>query len=589
MKISAAQKLLTLIFTLILLTSCSGNVERENPGSTDGENNGGFIGNLLSGFTAGASDNEGDEFYPKAEYSEFDLNTEISSGAVYIEFDGTNVKTDSSVERGEGYIAISGGGDYVLSGNYSGMIVVSSSENVHLILNGLTLEADMSPINIKSAKNVCITLADGTVNAVSDTSNYTFSDGNDEPSAAVYSKADLTINGGGALEVNGNYDKGIHSKDDLKIVSGTISVKSVGDAVKGKDCVLIRGGEITIESNADGVKSNNDADEEKGYVIIDGGKLNISVGDDGIHAESWLIVNGGEINIEKSYEGIEGKRVEIYGGDINIMASDDGINAASGSSSEGDFEKNIDNFNSMPRDRGSDWSVPTDGDSFHERGFADREDSDIGIPEKNFDNPEMSFDGDGNSDMNIPGEDFTVPQDAEGFSRGEKNKNFGGDKGTRDNFGGKNGGGSEVAEEGVYIRICGGNIFVEAGVDSIDSNGTLEISGGNITLSGTSMAVWGSPDCMLDTNGETVVSGGTFIAYARSASSVENAVSLPSITLMDVKNSEDVTITNSKGEAILSIDNVPSCGVLYIASDKLTSGERYSVSAGGSVTEVVCK
>ncbi len=209
----------------------------------------------------------------------------------------------------------------------------------------------MSPIYVKSAKNVCITLATGTVNTISDSSEYAYEDGEDEPAAAVYSKDDLTINGDGELIVNANYDKGIHSKDDLKIISGKITVNSVGDAIKGKDCLLIKDGEITITTGVDGLKSNNDSNEEKGYVIIEGGKINISAGDDAVHAESWLIVYGGEINITECYEGLEGKKVEIYGGGINIVSSDDSINAASGSSGDTDFtipdrDFNFSNFNS---------------------------------------------------------------------------------------------------------------------------------------------------------------------------------------------------------------------------------------------------
>ncbi|MGN1409956.1 MAG: carbohydrate-binding domain-containing protein [Eubacteriales bacterium] len=569
MKISAAKKLCSGILALLLLTSCSANANPENTDDIQDQNNGGIAENLLSGFLSGSSENDeqSGDFYPEAKYSEFDLNTDISSDAVYIKFNGTNVETDSAVDYGDGYVTITDGGDYVLSGYYTGEIYVNSSENVHLILNGITIEAEMSPINIKSAKNVCITLAEGTINRVSDTSNYTFSNGDDEPAAAIYSKADLTINGSGTLEVNGNYDKGIHSKDDLKIVSGIINVTSAGDAIKGKDSLLIHGGEISVVSNEDGLKSNNDEDEEKGYIIIDGGKIGVSVGDDGIHAESWLIINGGDINITKSYEGIESKKIEIYGGDIIITASDDGINAASGTSSGNNFDKNIGNFDSMTNERGAKGTVPPDGEMIPDESFSDR----------------------GFSEMNPPDRDVPEPQENEGFSRGEKNKNFGGDSFDRGETGGKMGGGNEAAEDGVYIRICGGNIFVDAGVDSIDSNGTLEISGGNITISGTSMAVWGSPDCMLDTNGEAVVSGGTFAAYARSASSAENAVLLPSITLTNVKDSENATVTDSKGDLILSFDDIPSCSVLYIASDKLTSGETYTINIDGTISEATCK
>ena len=45
---------------------------------------------------------------------------------------------------------------------------------------------------------------------------YTFADpAEDEPNAAIFSKADLTVAGNGALVVNGNYNDGIASGDGL--------------------------------------------------------------------------------------------------------------------------------------------------------------------------------------------------------------------------------------------------------------------------------------------------------------------------------------------------------------------------------------
>ena len=266
----------------------------------------------------------------------------------------------------------------------------------------------------------------------------------------------MTINGDGELIVNANYDKGIHSKDDLKIISGKIEVNSVGDAIKGKDCLLIKDGEITITTGVDGLKSNNDSNEEKGYVIIEGGKINISAGDDAVYAESWLIVYGGEINITECYEGLEGKKVEIYGGGINIVSSDDSINAASGSSGDTDFtipdrDFNFSNFNS------EDGQTPPE--------MSDSDNTDGTRPEM----PSGDFTtGDGQTPPDKPDSDSTGDDStSSGFGKG----GFGGFGG----FGGGNGGFNEPAEDGVYIKIFGGNITLSGGNDVLDSNGTLEI------------------------------------------------------------------------------------------------------------------
>lgn len=563
MKNTRYKKLLSVVIALLMLTSCATNATNATNTESD------IVAENISvtNTEPESTDSETDgEYYPEAKYSDFDLNTSVSDSAVYVTLSGSQAETTGKLEVGDGYIKIENGGDYVLSGDYSGQIIVESEENVHLILSGVTVYNPMSPIYVKSAKNVCITLATGTVNTISDSSEYTYEDGEDEPAAAVYSKDDLTINGDGELIVNANYDKGIHSKDDLKIISGKITVNSVGDAIKGKDCLLIKDGEITITTGVDGLKSNNDSNEEKGYVIIEGGKINISVGDDAVHAESSLIVYGGEINITECCEGLEGKKVEIYGGDINIVSSDDSINAASGSSGDTDFtipdrDFNFSNFNSEDGQ-----TPPTKPDG---------ENTDGTRPEM----PSGDFTpGDGQTPPEMPDSDNTDDSTSSGFGKG----GFGG-------FGGGNGGFNEPAEDGVYIKIFGGNITLSGGNDVLDSNGTLEITGGTITVNNPNMVVYGEPDCIIDVNGTATVSGGTFIAYSRGATSASQAFTVPYITSSVTESGASVTVKDASGRTVIEIPGAGKCSSLYIASDKLTSGETYTVTIGSTTTEVTAQ
>lgn len=567
MKNTRYKKLLSVVIALLMLTSCATNATNTESDIAAEQNN---TAESTSTINPETETTDG-EYYPEAKYSDFDLNTSVSDSAVYVTLSGSQAETTGELEVGDGYIKIENGGDYVLSGDYSGQIIVESEENVHLILSGVTIYNAMAPIYVKSAKNVCITLVTGTVNTISENSEYTYEDGENEPAAAVYSKADLTINGDGELIVNANYDKGIHSKDNLKIISGKITVNSVGDAIKGKDCLLIKDGEITITTGVDGLKSNNDSNEEKGYVIIEGGKIKISAGDDAVHAESWLIVYGGEINITECYEGLEGKKVEIYGGDINIVSSDDSINAASGSSGDTDFtipdkDFNFSNFNS------EDGQTPPE--------MSDSDNTDGTRPEM----PSGDFTtGDGQTPPDKPAGDGTGDDStSSGFGKG----GFGGFGGFG---GGGNGGFNEHAEDGVYIKIFGGNITLSGGNDVLDSNGTLEITGGTITVNNPNMVVYGEPDCIIDVNGTATVSGGTFIAYSRGATSASQAFTVPYITSSVTESGVSVTVKDSSGQTVIEIASAEKCSTLYIASDKLTSGETYTVTVGSTTTEVTAQ
>lgn len=220
-----------------------------------------------------------------------------------IKLNGTTATvTGSGAKAANGSVTISEAGTYVLSGELTdGQIVVNVADKgtVHLVLNGATIhDNDSAAIYIQKAGKAVITLEKGTKNTVSDGKTYVYADATtDEPDAAIFSKADLTFNGAGQLTVTGNYNEGITSKDDLKIISGNISVKAADDGIKGKDMVAIQAGTITIEAEGDGIKSTNDTDTTKGFVAIAGGTFDIQSGNDGIQAETALVADGGTYNI----------------------------------------------------------------------------------------------------------------------------------------------------------------------------------------------------------------------------------------------------------------------------------------------------
>ncbi|WP_338589281.1 carbohydrate-binding domain-containing protein [Paenibacillus sp. Y5S-9] len=220
-----------------------------------------------------------------------------------IKLNGTTATvTGSGAKAANGSVTISEAGTYVLSGELTdGQIVVNVADKgtVHLVLNGATIhDNDSAAIYIQKAGKAVITLEKGTKNTVSDGKTYVYADATtDEPDAAIFSKADLTFNGAGQLTVTGNYNEGITSKDDLKIISGSISVKAADDGIKGKDMVAIQAGTITIEAEGDGIKSTNDTDTTKGFVAIAGGTFDIQSGNDGIQAETALVTDGGTYTI----------------------------------------------------------------------------------------------------------------------------------------------------------------------------------------------------------------------------------------------------------------------------------------------------
>lgn len=256
------------------------------------------------------------------------------TAATHIVLNGTSADIDGDGAAADGgNITISSAGTYVVNGTLSEgqfFIDAGDEDTVQIILNGVDIIcSDNAPIYGANADEIVLTIADGSENTITDGSAYTFSSADeDEPDAAIFSHDDLVINGSGTLTVNGNYQKGIRSKDDLTITNGNIHVTAVDDGISGKDGLIIIGGSFVIDAGEDALKSSNDEDSDKGDLHITGGSFSINAGDDAIHAEKNLIIDGGTIQIESSTEALEGMTVTVNGGDINLVSSDDGINAA---------------------------------------------------------------------------------------------------------------------------------------------------------------------------------------------------------------------------------------------------------------------
>ncbi len=157
-------------------------------------------------------------------------------------------------------------------------------------------------------------------------------------------------------------------------------------------------------------------------------------------------------------------------------------------------------------------------------------------------------------------------------------------------MGGGFGGGmpNEEPEEGVYIKIAGGNITATGGNDVLDSNGTLEISGGNLIIKNTNMSVYGEPDCIIDTNGTAEITGGTFVAYSRNASD-KSFTTLPSFSIKVTENDSTVVVCDKDGKEVLSFEGALKCNAMFVTSDKLEVGESYTVTCGSESYTVIAE
>jgi hypothetical protein len=269
-------------------------------------------------------------------FSKRDLSGDYdASQATAITLTGSSAKTDSDdVQISGSAVTITAAGTYILKGTLSdGSIIVDAGkeDKVQLVLDGVTIHSGtFAAIYVKQADKVFVTLAEGSVNTLSNGGAFTQIDDN-HVDAVVFSKDDLTLNGSGSLEVSSPGGHGIVGKDEVTITGGTYRINAKNHAISGKDSIAIADGSFSLTACQDGLHAENDDDDTLGNITVTGGDFVIEVDDDAIHATYKLRIDGGSFDITAA-EGLEATYVQINDGSINIRAGDDGINAGRKSS-----------------------------------------------------------------------------------------------------------------------------------------------------------------------------------------------------------------------------------------------------------------
>ncbi len=487
---------------------------------------------------------------------------ELISGGGEIKLNGGSISfSGSGAEVSNGVVTIKGQGTYTVSGTLSeGQIVVEAGESdkVLILLAGADITCTTgSPIYVKSGDKVTIGLKDGTENKLADGANYSK---NDEADAVIFSKSDLKITGTGALTINANYDNGVHSKDDLKIYGGRITINAVNDGVKGKDSVAVANAELNIKAGGDGIQSDNEetdkgyieiqsgtitieaskkAIQAQNYITVDGGTINISSEGDAIHAEKTLTINDGYIKITKSYEGLESSAIVLNGGTAIVNSSDDGINGAGGKDNSAATSPAAAANAEAPA------TAPAGG---RQGGGATGEAPTVGLPTGG-----------------VPtGEAPTGAMPGGGGMKG----------------GAMPGGGGLSSSTGT-LTINGGTWIVNASGDGVDVNGSITMTGGTVIVQGPTNNGNGS----LDYDSGFEMTGGVLIA-AGSSGMATTPSKVSGVNTMHILTSQAagtlIRITDESGNELVTFSSQKAWQSFVFTSASIKLGATYKIYTGGS-------
>ena len=387
-------------------------------------------------------------------------------------------------------VSITAAGTYVFSGDCdNGSITVKKGvTGVTIVLNGLTLTNDDSAaITLNKTAEASLIAAAGTTNTVADT------EGSSDENAAVKVKsaAVLAIGGTGTLTVDGNAKNGIKGAADavITVAEVKLNINAADDGLSCDDELNITGGTLSITAGGDAVKASpNTGDTENpdttslGNVTISGGTLTLSAAEDGIQADGDLTISGGTFDVtangghttaltddSASCKGFKaGGALTVTGGTLTVDSADDALHA-----------------NTDVTISGGTLTLATGDDGVHA-------DNDLVIGTK------------GASSTSTPRINITASY--EGLE-GTTVTVYGGDIDVAASDDGVNAASSTLGEpsDKYAISISGGDLYIDAGSDGLDSNNDINITGGKVEVYGADAMM----DAAIDYDGTFTLSGGT--------------------------------------------------------------------------------
>ena len=415
-----------------------------------------------------------------------------SSNATLISFTDSAVTADGAYSgyKIEGTdVSITAAGTYVFSGDCDdGSITVKKDvTGVTLVLNGLTLtNADSAAITLNKTAEAALIAAAGSENTVADTAG-----ANDENAAVkVKSGASLSLSGTGTLTACGNTKNGIKGASDAVITVDelTLNIEAADDGLSCDDELTIKGGRVNITAGGDAVKASPDTDDAEnpdttslGNVTVSGGTMTLTAANDGVQADGDLTVTGGTFAVtangghttaltddSASCKGLKaGKTLTVSGGTVNVDSADDALHANDVTVSGGTL------------------TLASGDDAVHA-------DNDLVVGVK------------GSSSTSNPKIDITASY--EGLE-GTTVSVYSGDIDVAASDDGVNAANSDLGERSdkYAINIAGGDLYIDACSDGLDSNNDITMTGGKVEVYGADAMM----DAAIDYDGTFTLSGGT--------------------------------------------------------------------------------
>ena len=455
---------------------------------------------------------------------------------------------------------------YTLSGISSdGEFYMSGSYKATIELNGLTL-TNATPVysgaavHIQNGKRINVKVITGTTNTLVDAAS-------GSQKGCLYIKGHAEFKQQGTLNITDNVKHGIKAGEYITLKNATLNITSaVGDGISCNQYFLMQSGAINISGTGDdGIQCDledtlstgetaDHEDEDSGNIYISGGTITVTcaaTAAKGIKGEGDMNISGGTITVSTTGNGewdsddLETKaacglscdgNMNITGGTLNLSATGSG---GKGMKCDG----------VMTLADGS-VTVTTSGGLYYNNGTTE--------------NTNYT----GNTDY-VSSDYYSSPKGIKAGLKTQSGNSYTYSGGLVVSGGsvkvttsGRNGEGMESKN---YLNITGGEVYVNAYDDAINSAQDLTVSGGYVYARATN-------NDGMDANGNFHINGG--LVYAIGASSPEVALDA------NTEDQKQLYISGGVVIAVGGIENGSSVTVPHTSSSSVSGSTWYTTSYG---------
>ncbi len=574
-----------LILSLFTLVGCNHTENFSNPGDYLG---GGGSGEIVES----ASD---DVDIVKDDFLDEDF-TNLSQ----------NISTDGAITIAptKEVYTINQNGTYLLKGSYGGIVLGDDNLNVHLILDGAKIESStdiaLNGANYKKAEVIITLIGENSISSSSNGEN------------AIHIKGKLSFNGTGSLNVESSGKNAIKVSKELMLVNCALNLSAANHAIAALS-VSASNCQINVNfAGKDGI--NAECDDEtttfttkEGFIYLKNVNYTCETQGDGIQADTVVFIDGGSYNIKTTGNFVSKKQMNEYdletedfkyikvGNDYQRIASDEanrynasqlyGLAQGCKGIKVGEIE--------YPDENNPDKEITVKDGNYSiiiENGTFIINSTDDAIHANS-------------GNLSINGGKFTISTYDDALTSDVLTKINGGEITITKSYEGIEGGYVEIAggminitssDDGInaasddtsvieHIIISGGEIYVNAEGDGVDSNGSINMNNGTLIVFGPTSGA----NAALDADRGIVIDGGYLFAVGP-LGMVETPASNSKQNVLSYAQNQTInantvlSLLNNEGTSIFSVTIEKKCQSVIVSCPELIMGGSFTLYGGST-------